>query len=131
MLSSHEGGCHCGQVRFRAEVDLSQVSECNCSICVKKGILHLAASRDRFQLLQGEDALTNYQFNTKTAQHTFCRHCGIHPFYVPRLNPDRLSVNARCLDGVDVADLRPTRVFDGKNWEQAAAVHRRQAGEPV
>ena len=126
MLRSHEGGCHCGRVRFHAEVDLDQVSACNCSICTKKGILHLSVTRERFRLLEGEDALTTYQFNTGTAKHTFCRHCGIHAFYVPRLNPDKLSVNARCLDDVDVARLRPVSTFDGRNWEQAAAA-RRQA----
>src|SRR5262249_55004325 len=124
MLSSHEGGCHCGRIRFRAEVDLDQVTSCNCSICTQKGILHLAVTHGRFQLLSGADAITTYQFNTGTAKHTFCRHCGVHPFYTPRLHPERLSVNARCLDGVDVSTLRPTQVFDGQNWERAAAAHR-------
>jgi hypothetical protein len=127
MLESYEGGCHCGRVRFRVQADLSRVSECNCSICRKKGILHLTVSQGDFELLRGEDALTTYQFNTKTAKHTFCKYCGIHSFYTPRLHPDRISVNARCLEGVDIAALQP-RFFDGQNWEEAARARRAAEG---
>jgi hypothetical protein len=77
---------------------------------------------DRFKLLCGEGELTTYRFNTGTAQHTFCRHCGIHAFYVPRSDPDQISVNARCLDDIDVSVLKPSRFFDGRNWEAAFAV---------
>jgi hypothetical protein len=50
-------------VRFRAEVDLAQVSECNCSICTKKGILHLTVPPERFQLLQGKAAMVTRVVN--------------------------------------------------------------------
>jgi len=83
-----------------------------------KGILHLEVPRERFELLRGEDAIATYQFNTNVAKHTFCRHCGIHSFYVPRSAPDGVSVNARCLDGVDVGELR-RHPFDGRHWEDA------------
>ena len=76
---------------------------------------------DRFELLRGEGELTTYRFNTGTAQHTFCRQCGIHAFYVPRSDPDQVSVNARCLDDIDVSALKPSRIFDGRNWEAAFA----------
>ena len=97
MMKSYEGGCHCGRVRFRIEVDLDEtpIGECNCSICTKKGILHLPVSRERLQILSGADELATYQFNTGTAKHTFCRHCGIHAFYQPRSDPENYSVNAR------------------------------------
>ena len=121
MLEHREGGCHCARVRFRIRADLGTIGECNCSICTKKGILHLPVPLDRFELLCGEGELTTYQFNTGTAQHTFCRHCGIHAFYVPRSDPDQISVNARCLDEIDVAALKPSRFFDGRNWEAAFA----------
>ena len=124
MLQTYQGGCHCGQVRFRVQADLAMVSVCNCSICTKKGILHLVVPPAQFTLLQGEDALTTYQFGSNVAKHTFCRNCGIHAFYVPRSDPDKVSVNARCLDDVDAADLRPSRLFDGRNWEQAMQARR-------
>ena len=115
---TYEGGCHCGRVRFQVTADLGTVSECNCSICAKKGFLHLIVLPENFVLQRGREDLTTYQFNTKTAKHTFCRHCGMHPFYVPRSDPDKIDVNARCLDDVDPARLRP-RQFDGRNWEQS------------
>ena len=119
MKETREGGCHCGRVRFRAEVDLDLLSSCSCSICTKKGILHLGTDPATFQLLRGKTALKAYTFGTGVAQHTFCSNCGMHAFYIPRSQPDRISVNARCLDGIDGASLKATRGFDGKHWEEA------------
>ena len=116
-----EGGCHCGVVRFRVEIDLpATVQACNCSICAKTGYLHLIVPAAHFQLLQGQQDLSCYTFNTGVAQHLFCRHCGIKSFYVPRSNPDGFSVNVRCLDNVTPDDFL-IDVFDGQNWEQHAA----------
>jgi hypothetical protein len=118
MLTTMEGGCHCGRVRFRVTADMASVIDCNCSICTKKGILHLIVPLERFEVISGKDDLTTYEFNTRIAKHMFCRYCGIHPFYVPRSDPDKIDVNARCLDDVDLTRLAPKR-FDGKNWETA------------
>ena len=114
---TYEGGCHCGAVRFRVIVDKQEATDCNCSICTKKGFLHLIVPSDRFTLLQGYDALTTYTFNTGIAKHTFCRICGIHSFYRPRSHPDAIDVNIRCLDEnvIDKFDIQP---FDGMNWEK-------------
>src|SRR6516225_2157949 len=76
--------------------------------------------REDFELLSGADALTTYRFNTGTAEHIFCKFCGIHSYGVPRVRPDRITVNARCLDNVERAVLTPNRFFDGQNWEEAA-----------
>jgi hypothetical protein len=107
-------------VRFRVTADLARVSLCNCSICAMKGFLHLIVPPEEFELLSGADALTDYRFNTGAARHLFCSHCGIHSFYVPRSDPDKIDVNVRCLDGVDLATLK-IHEFDGRNWEQAMA----------
>jgi hypothetical protein len=117
-METYEGGCHCGRVRFRVTADLSRVSDCNCSVCTKKGFLHLIVPPEQFELLSGEDALSTYQFNTGTAKHTFCRHCGIHSFYVPRSDPDKIDVNVRCLDDIDLTAIT-VLPFDGRNWEDA------------
>ena len=113
----YTGGCHCGAVRFEVDAPATlPLIECNCSVCAKSGFLHVIVTGDAFRLLRGEDALTTYTFNTGAARHLFCRTCGIKSFYVPRSHPDGYSVNARCLDDVDVDSL--TRVaFDGRNWE--------------
>ncbi|HEX6765342.1 MAG TPA: GFA family protein [Polyangiaceae bacterium] len=124
MEKRYEGGCHCGRVRFRALVDLDECIECNCSICSKKGILHAIIPLEKFELSSGEDALSTYTFGTGMAKHTFCRHCGIHAFYVPRSDPDKIDVNVRCLDGVDLSRVTP-KPFDGRNWEDAQAARER------
>ena len=117
-MQTMEGGCHCGRVRFRVTAALDRVTQCNCSICAKKGFLHLIVPPAQFELIRGMDDLTSYEFNTGTAKHTFCKHCGIHPFYVPRSDPHSIDVNVRCLDGIDATAITP-KLFDGKNWETA------------
>ena len=112
----YEGGCHCGAVRFRADVAEHRAIECNCSICRMKGFLHLIVPGGRFELLSGEDELTTYTFNTGVAKHTFCSVCGVHPFYTPRSHPGSVDVNVRALDG-DVIDRFEVEPFDGMHWE--------------
>ena len=115
---THSGGCHCKRVRFEVLAPARlEVGECNCSMCSKAGYLHLMVQKERFKLLSGEDALTLYQFNTGTAKHFFCRHCGVKSFYVPRSHPDGFSINARCLDEGTVAGMTVTQI-DGRNWEK-------------
>ncbi|MBI2754677.1 MAG: GFA family protein [Betaproteobacteria bacterium] len=127
-MIQHTGGCHCGRVRFEVTAPAHlEVSECNCSICSKTGFLHLIVPKSRFRLLSGEDVLTTYQFNTRTAKHLFCSVCGIKSFYVPRSHPDGYSVNARCLDEGTVEEMSVTKV-DGRNWEKHYPAGR---GEPL
>jgi len=117
MSTVYTGGCHCGRVRFKVEgPDPLTVSQCNCSICSKSGFLGLIVPRERFELTKGKDCLAEYRFNTGTARHLFCSHCGIKSFYVPRSHPEGISVNARCLDALSVEKVT-IKAFDGRNWE--------------
>jgi hypothetical protein len=118
-LAWRAGGCHCGAVRFEVALpDDAEAQECNCSICVKTGFVHVIVPESRFRLTRGSEALSRYRFNTGVAEHLFCRVCGVRSFYRPRSNPDGWSVNARCLD--ERPDVRLT-AFDGANWEQHGA----------
>ena len=112
-----EGGCHCGAVRFRVAIRGRVVSECNCSMCRKKVPLHLIVPDSDFTLLSGSEHLTTYTFNTHVAKHLFCSRCGIHSFGRPRSQPDKITVNLRCLDD-DVLPLFTVSAFDGQHWEQ-------------
>ena len=98
------------------------------------GYLHLIVPAARFHLLQGRDALTSYRFNTYTAEHLFCKHCGVKSFYVPRSNPDGYSINVRCLDPATMREVRVTP-FDGRHWEEHAGelghLSQTQDGEPA
>jgi hypothetical protein len=118
------GGCHCGRVRFRVRADELVALDCNCSVCTKKGFLHLIVRNDAFELLTGADALATYTFNTGVAKHTFCSICGMHPFYTPRSHPEGVDVNVRCLDAVDgkpALSLFAVKPFDGADWEANVA----------
>ncbi|KYQ92231.1 glutathione-dependent formaldehyde-activating [Tieghemostelium lacteum] len=117
-----KGGCHCGKIRFDLSIskeaaECIEVYDCNCSICTKKGILHLITSTKRFSFTGKED-LSTYTFNTGVAQHYFCSKCGICPFYIPRSNPDGYDINARCLDDFSKFKIKVIP-YDGANWEQA------------
>lgn len=115
----YQGSCHCGAVKFVIEApEMLEVERCNCSICTKSGFLHLILPLSKFKLLSDENALSTYTFNTGVAKHTFCRHCGIKPFYTPRSNPDGIDINVNCLDPFP-ENIRITE-FDGQNWEQNA-----------
>ena len=112
----YKGSCHCGAVQFEVEAPEALVcQECNCSICSKSGYLHLIVPGSKFKLLQGEDNITTYTFDTGEAKHHFCKTCGIKSFYIPRSNPDGVDVNVRCLEP-EPKELVVEK-FDGKNWE--------------
>jgi hypothetical protein len=122
-LRMHRGGCHCGRVRF--EVDAPAVIaalDCNCSICRMSFCLHLIVPASRFRLLAGADALAEYTFNTGTAKHRFCRHCGIKAFYVPRSNPDGIDVNVRCLDPATIERVDVTPFDDAHRAASEASI---------
>ena len=118
VVTTHTGGCHCGKVRFEvdapAEID---ATKCNCSVCSMTGFLHLIVSNDDFRLLTDKADISEYTFNTHTAKHYFCRHCGVKSFYIPRSHPDGVSVNVNCIDSATVTSVTLTD-FDGRNWEQ-------------
>jgi hypothetical protein len=119
-MKTYQGSCHCGQVRFEIETDLTKATECNCSICTRKGALHHRVSPEKFKLLAGQDALTLYQSGNKIAKHWFCKFCGLHPFSNPRAAPEMYSINIRCLDDYwkEISTIEVGQ-FDGKNWEDA------------
>lgn len=115
-----EGGCHCGAIRFRVRAREDRLLDCNCSICRKKGLLHLIVPPEDFELLGGAEAVVEYRFGTEVAVHKHCRTCGCSPFYSPRSHPGWVDVNARCLDeGIEGFVVEP---FDGDDWEKN--VHR-------
>ena len=124
-----EGGCHCGAVRYRVTVRSREAVECNCSVCAKKGYLHLIVAEEDFELLQGADAITTYTFGTHTAKHHFCSRCGVHSHYRPRSHPERVDVNIRCLDGVEPSDFR-FYSFDGQRWEDSVEALRERQRTP-
>ncbi|RYE91214.1 MAG: GFA family protein [Myxococcales bacterium] len=117
--TKHQGGCHCGAVRYEVDLDLSQpLTECNCSICGKTGARLAFVPSSQFALRSGEDNLTDYQFHKKHIHHAFCRTCGVRSF-AHGATPDggtMYAVNVRCLDDIDLAaTTSQVQPFDGKS----------------
>jgi len=114
---TYSGGCHCGAVRYEVELDLAKpVISCNCSMCGRVGSLLTFVPAANFTLLQGEDSLTDYQFNKHVIHHVFCKTCGIKSFArgKGRDGGDTVAINTRCLDGVELDKLNLT-AYDGKS----------------
>lgn len=129
MVQRHQGSCHCGTVRYEVLGEITAASQCNCSICTKKGVINTRVAPGNLRVLQGEDDLALYQFGTNTAKHWFCKRCGIQVFANPRRAPDQFAVNLRCLD--DFYQLLPilqVRQFDGQHWEEAVAADNAKLG---
>jgi hypothetical protein len=129
---TYTGGCHCGKVRFEADLDLSQgTGQCTCSICHKSGWWGTNTKPAQFRLLSGEDNLLDYQFNTKAGHQLFCKTCGIRSFgrgHVKEIGGDYVSINVRCLDDAE-ADLAraPVTLRDGRanTWAELGRVETR------
>ncbi len=113
---TYTGGCHCGAVRYNVTTDLASVISCNCSICEKAGTLLSFVPASAFELIQGEDMLTDYQFNKHIIHHLFCKVCGVRSF-ARGAGPDgqeMVAINVRCLDDIDLSRLSSV-AFDGKS----------------
>jgi hypothetical protein len=125
MRKTYRGRCHCGAVKFEAELDLTQSTyRCNCSICQRTRFWPAIARPDGFRLLAGEGELTEYRFNTRKNQHFFCRHCGVRPFGIGNDTPigKMYGVNVGCLEGVSDEELSRLSIayIDGRNDRMSA-----------
>lgn len=121
-MSVFVGSCHCGAVRFCVDATITELTTCDCSLCVKRNAMMAKVPEHALTVLDGEADLTLYEWNSRRAKHYFCRRCGIYVFHRKRAAPDHFGINAFCLDGLDVASLS-VRATEGANMtiEDSAA----------
>ena len=117
IRSPHRLTCHCGAVELAVTLSdgLNSKRRCDCSFCRRRGAVAVSAPLDGIRIVRGENALSLYQFNTGSAKHYFCRHCGIYAHHRRRSNPNEYGVNAGALEGVNPRDLDPVPWNDGVN----------------
>ncbi|KPA23132.1 putative glutathione-dependent formaldehyde-activating enzyme [Shimia sp. SK013] len=114
---SHKLTCHCGAVELHVTLsqELETARRCDCSFCRRRGAAAVSAPLDGLKIVKGADNLTLYQFNTNTAQHYFCKTCGIYTHHKRRSNPNEYGVNLGALEGVNPRDLGQIGWVDGVN----------------
>jgi hypothetical protein len=117
IQAKHRLSCHCGSVVLELDLPDGIVDprRCDCSICRRKGAIVGSVALDGITIVQGADVLKMYQFNTKTAKHYFCSHCGIYTHHQRRSSPHLYGYNIGCLEGVNPYDLGPVKTNDGVN----------------
>lgn len=109
----YKGSCHCGQVKFAAEGELTEALSCNCSICQKKGsLLWFLPANQVTVTLDSSDILANYSFNKHVINHYFCKNCGIPPY---AQGNSIFAINVRCIDDIDLEKIK-INYFDGRSF---------------
>lgn len=129
MKKTYHGSCHCGAIRFEADLDLATgTGKCNCSICTKTRNWSVIIKPTDFRLLAGATDLRDYHFGDGSVHHVFCQQCGVHCFERGRLDEvggDFIAVRLAVLDDVTPQALiaAPVQFFDGRNnnWLNAPA----------
>lgn len=113
----HRATRHCGAVELQLTLPdgIEGPRRCACSMRRRRGTIVASAPLDGLEVVKGRDVLTLYQFNTMTAEHCFCRVCGIHTHHRRRSNPDQYGYNVACLEGVNPFELGIVPVSDGVN----------------
>ena len=118
MSETLRATCHCGAVELEvrlADGGLATARRCDCSFCRRRGAVAVSAPLDGVRVVRGHADLTLYRWGTRTAQHWFCRTCGIYTHHRRRSNPGEYGVNAACIEGVNPRDLDPVPWSDGVN----------------
>jgi hypothetical protein len=97
-----EGACHCGSIRYEAEVDPARVSICHCTDCQRlTGSAYrvsVHARRENFALLAGSPStyVKTADSGARRAQ-VFCPNCGSPLYTYDADRPADYGLRAGCI----------------------------------
>ena len=113
------GSCHCEKVKFSILISKQHlfkgIYRCDCSLCIKKGIIMRPLAKEKFSLTEGKEFLNSYKWNKKIAEHFFCKICGVYTHHQRRRDPNQYSVNLACLDGIKLPEEKHIHWVKGSN----------------
>lgn len=117
VQKKHRASCHCGSIVIELDLPdgLVDLRRCDCSLCRRRGAIAASILLSDIKIVEGEEFLVLYQFNTKTAKHYFCRQCGIYTHHQRRSNPEQYGFNVACLEGINPLKIKEIPTKDGVN----------------
>jgi hypothetical protein len=113
------GSCHCGKIKFEANLDLTQgTSKCNCTFCRKNSYWSIRTTMEDFKLLEGYDSIVKYANNPHIGYYAFCNHCGTMPFGVSQKTDwtvEGASIKVSSLDDISIQEINsmPIKYYNG------------------
>lgn len=109
--------CHCGAVELTAILPsgFDDIGRCTCSFCARRQAAAVTANRESVTITKGAENLTLYTWGTGTAQHYFCKICGIYTHHHRRSDPTQSGVNLGCIKGAKPWEHDPIKWTDGVN----------------
>lgn len=117
IQQKHKATCHCGTVEIELDLPdgLVDIRRCDCSMCRRRGAIAASVLLAGIHILKGAESLKLYQFNTMSAKHYFCCHCGIYTHHQRRSNPGQYGFNVACLEGINPLTIEGIPTYDGVN----------------
>ncbi|QDO85799.1 GFA family protein [Shewanella psychropiezotolerans] len=121
-INQFKASCHCGAVELKINLPEGLVDprRCDCSMCRRRGSIVASVPLSDLEVVKGQEVLSLYQFNTRSAKHFFCSKCGIYTHHQRRSNPHLYAFNVACLEGDNPFQLQKllqegVTLYDGIN----------------
>jgi len=117
ITNPHRASCHCGAVVLELVLPngIEDPRRCDCSICRRKCAVVASVPISGLRVIEGEECLREYRFNTNQARHFFCSICGIYTHHQRRSNPEQYGYNVGCLERINPFEIESVQVNDGIN----------------
>lgn len=106
--------CHCGAVSIEFAEMPKSLTECNCSICRRLGVLWAYYTRQQVDVICPPDAISAYMWGDKCLEFYHCNACGCVTHYesVEKNSDSRIAINARIMQPEEIESIS-IRKFDG------------------